>query len=775
MARKKVSADDSIPVPVPQYNTAASIESGLADFLAQISSSCGGVFTLTYARDAEQKAKAALNALSKKKKKASCEQTGLIATTTNQVTGQAETVPVTVEVLESWVTKYSQLAANFQSVNVLLQSLVKLGTKNTQILNERSIYRADVMTAATMSLHSSGKYTFESLPLCTRYRTLCITEPDREFLYKNLRKNGSGGKEIIYWISDEGAIAIPKDEKTGNILQGDSEFWTAFYNANDQNICDILHGIEKAAYDYEKLRPVGENGMPEQSFEDLLLQFVPQCMIRNAFLTKRFSVERGADGKDVTRFDCFLIECGSGLEKSAKREQWQTVLAKTLLSGLSTKEIKYAPQFSNTPGVGLRCIPLAGEYENGTSWSVDKLGMQGRLAAERGEKAPELPSELKKYFYGVNGDLCLFQSDPEMCLLRIADFIYRVLVEGTYCRQCLVLAGSAKDGKSILVKIIYAILGLEIKPLSSTKGIEDPQYLYPVMNEPLVVFPEVQKPQIVFDSSPFKAVTGGDSLQVKKLYCTPVTWHPEHTRFMMTTNKQVFLKGEAPASRCLPIACQKAYTGRTVRTEEDIIASCLLQRVEILQWVCDTVAYYKAVKTVNGESTGIFMPDRLLIVTDEDYKKVIEGEIQLLDMSERDKRKLERHAIEATGVGLFHVNYNDEGSEDETEWYEILYDALFEPDQNGIVKRSCFTKALLEGITPDPYTKIIPSKDAKLAADALGIKHDHILWDKSFKAFKDWMLAEGKMSIVKIKGDYYCKGIKLKQLGLESTVDVEDM
>ena len=493
MARTKIVSDMDM-THAPQYATAASVESGLADFLAQLSSSCGGVFTLTCARAAERQAQAALEALSKKRKKAGAELTGLIATTTNAVTQKRETVPVTVEMLQTWVDSYAPLAAAFQSVAVILATLIKIGTQNTSILNSRAVVRADVMTASTMALHApTTKYTYETFPLLTRYRCRCVTEADRDFLYKYLRQNGPEGHEVLYWMTDGGAVVIPREEKYGTIPQGDREFWEIFNSTNDQKMEQILHAIERVAYTYEQEKPVGDDGMPEISFEDRLLTFVPQCLLRYAVLTRRMRTEQGENGTPIQKFDCYMVECSLGqTDHGGNREKWREALSKALLYEIALGEVRHAPQFSNVPGEGLSCIPLAGELADGTTWCVDKLGMQGRLRAERGEGAPPLPSEFHDFFFGKNDSFSFFESDPRMSLLRIADFLYRVMIDGTSCRQCLTLAGSGKDGKSIFIKVIFGILGLAETTLDATK-LEDPAHRYAILNSPLVGMPEVSK------------------------------------------------------------------------------------------------------------------------------------------------------------------------------------------------------------------------------------------------------------------------------------------
>lgn len=764
MAKRKADIVEIDTAKAPNFKTSAAIESGLYDFLGEVASCCGGTFELTLARSAENRALEALAAYEKKRKGYDNASTGLVATSKNAVTGKTDRVPVTVGMLENWVETYTPLAKAYQTAGVLLKSIAMYGQRNTDVINERATLRADNLTAATMLLHSpTTKYEYETVPLLTRHRCRCVTEADRDFLYRHLRKNGARGHEVVYWMNDDGAIAVPRAERTGEIPEGDAEFWNAFYTENDARIHDILLALEATAYNYEQAKPVDDAGLPVP-FDDALLGIAPQCLLRHAVLTKRLRTELGEDGKTTTKFDCYLVECQLGaMDRSAKREKWHSALSHSLLADLVMSEIAYAPQFSNRVGESLVAIPLAGENPDGSSWAIDALGLNGKRLAESGAGAPELPSEFRRFFFGEHGNLCIFQSDPKMSLLRLADFMFRVLIEKTQCRQCLTLAGVGKDGKSVLIKVLQGVLGLAEATLDAER-LDDPAATYSIINAPLVVLPEVKRPSEVFKKGFFKALTGGDTLQLRQLYHMAIDWTPEHSRLMMTTNSPVYLSGDAQVSRCLPVAMQKAYDPRTARSESDIIASCLTQKVEFLQWVCDYRTYFQTLRTPNGDATGLFMPDRLMIITDEDFAAVMTGEMSLLDASERERRLLERRAMEATGSGRFFVSYGEEAGDDEAEWYELLFNALLEPAEGESVARTELASALMFAVEPDRVTKLPRCPDAKHAADALGISTSHLLRDRAFAAFKNWLEAEGRATLVKVRGTFRYKGVRIKPL-----------
>lgn len=772
MTKKKEYTEAEV-TPAPRFNTRAGITSGLDEFLEEIMSLCGGKFHLTFARSADSLAKKALDALEHKRKGYVDMATGLIASFTNDIDGKTEPKKVTVGMIEGWLSRFSNLAATYQSVGVLLTSLVKFGDRNTTELNVRATIRASTCTEATMMLQSpSVTYEYSTRKLLDSYRCRCVTDADRDFLYDHLRRNGAKGHEVLYWMGEDGAIVVPRDERSGVIPEGDDDFWNAFYAENDVKLRDILSTMEAAAYDYEQVKPEQDNGMPK-TFDDYLLEIAPQCVARYAVLTKRLRKVVGTDGKASIEFDCFLIECQMGAtDRGRSREKWKSALSRGMLSDLVKSEVRYAKQFSNTPGVGLVCIPLTGENADGTTWEIDTLGVRGKRLAEQGENPPELPSEFRRFFFGERGQMCIFQSDPNMSLLRIADFTYRILVEGTKCRQCLTLTGSGKDGKTALIQVLQGVLGLKEVTLNAEK-IDDPASMYSVINAPLMVLPEVRKPSEVFKSSFFKSLTGGDSMQLKRLYHMPIDWTPEHGRLMMTTNNPVYLSGDAQVSRCLPVAMQQAYDPRTARTSDDIVASCLMQKREFLQWVCDLRAYYQALRVPNGDSTGIFMPDRLMIVTDEDFNDIMSGEVSLLDSTEKVRRIFERRAIEATGSGRFFVSYGDEAGDDEAEWYEILFNALLETDPEGSIARSELSKAVMSSVEINRITKQPRCPTAKLAIDALGISTTHIIHDRAFGAFKKWLDSEGKATLVKAGGIYRFKGVKLKEFDTPDDTAIE--
>lgn len=764
MPKKKADYIEVDSTPAPTFSTRADIESGLADFLAEVASCCGNRFELTLARSAERQAADALTAFEKKRKGYADTRTGLIATVTNPVTGRTDRTSVTIGMVEGWLGDSEALAKTYQTAGIILTLLVRYGNRNTDILNTRATFRADNLTAATMMLHSpTTTYSYEVAPLLGRYRCRCVTEADRDFLYRHLRKNGPRGHEVVYWMGLDHAIAIPRAERTGEIPEGDPEFWRAFDDENDVKISEILKAIEATAYNFEQAKPTHENGLP-LSFDDALLRIAPQSLLRYAVLTKRLRNEVGEDGKTTSRFDAYLCEVQLGtMDRSSKREKWRTALSKSLLYDLEMSEIQYAPQFSNTLGEGLVCIPLAGENADGTQWAIDASGTSGKHRAERGESVPDLPSEFNRFFFGERGDLCIFQSDPKMSMLRLADFLFRVLIEKTQCRQCLVLAGAGKDGKSVLVKIINSVLGIEETTLNAER-LDDPAATYNVINAPLIVMPEVKRPSEVFKSGFFKSLTGGDTMQLRKLFHMAIDWTPEHSRLMMTTNNAVYVGGDAQVSRCLPIAMQKAYDPRTARSESDIISSCLTQKLQFLQWICDTRAYYQALRTPNGDKTGLFMPDRLMVITDEDFEDIMRCDKSLLDMSERDRRLTERRAMEATGTGRFFVSFGEEAGDDEAEWYELLFNAILEPAKDESIARADLATALIAAVEPDRTTKMPRCPEVKHAVDALGISTAHLLRDKAFSAFKAWLESEGKATLTRTHGNFRYKGVRLKPL-----------
>lgn len=767
---------DSLSMPAPRFTTSAAVSSGLDEFLDGVKALCAGAFTLTFARAAETQTAEALKLIDKHSKKAGDAKTGLIVKIENAATGKVESAPVTVSMIDGWMSRFPPFKREFATPGAFLYALKRVGEKNTTIINARAATRADVLTAPTMLLHSPAtSYKYSSFPLVTRHHVKMTTEADREYIYRHLRKNGKPGHEILFWITPERSIPVPREEKSGFIPAGDDDFWSAFYAKNDQKTHDILAAIEAKAYQFEQSRDTSESGLPQKSFDEELLSIAPQALLRFAVLTRRTRVEVSEEGKAQEVFDAFLIECSlGGTDRSGKREKWHEALSRSLLYEIDLREVEHAPQFSNIPGKGLVCIPLAGERPDGSTWSIDISGAAGKHAAESGLAAPALPSEFARFFFGEDGSLCFFASDPAMSQLRLADFLFRVLVDRTYSRQCLTLAGSGKDGKSILIKVLSAVLGVEEATLN-TDRLDDPACTYSVLNAPLVVMPEVRKPSQVFASSFFKSVTGGDTLQLRKLFCMAVDWTPEHTRLMMTTNSVVFVAGDAQVSRCLPIACQKAYTPRTARPEDEIIAACLSQRVEFLQWVCDTVTYYRSLKAPNGDSLGLFMPDRLMIVTDSDFRDFRSGARSLLDMSERERRQVERLAMESTGVGRFIVTYGDESSEDEVEWYSALFEALFDVDASSETPRSAVSKAIIEGceLTTSKRPK---NPDLFYAIKALGISTDNLLHDKRFKAFKAWAEQEGRFTVKKNRaGIFVCAGVRLKEATQAGSSEIEKL
>ena len=113
MAKKKADIIEIDTARAPNFSTSASIESGLADFLFEVESCCGGAFKLTFARSAENHAQDALYADEKKRKGYDNADTGLVATLKNAVTGKTDRVHVSSGMLENWIDTYAPLAKSW--------------------------------------------------------------------------------------------------------------------------------------------------------------------------------------------------------------------------------------------------------------------------------------------------------------------------------------------------------------------------------------------------------------------------------------------------------------------------------------------------------------------------------------------------------------------------------------------------------------------------------------------------------------------------------------
>jgi hypothetical protein len=413
------------------------------------------------------------------------------------------------------------------------------------------------------------------------------------------------------------------------------------------------------------------------------------------------------------------------------------------------QEIK---QFSNTPGQGLTCVSLDGINVNGNAHS----------------KRPELPKNWNAFFFGATGKTPMFACDVEMSLLRVAYFVSRLVTEDSYTRQILFCAGGGNDGKTVFCETISKLIGEENSISLNPNGLDNDGTKIGLLNKSFVYMPDAAQPSTILDNPTVKQLTGRDTMPMRRLYCSPFNYTPEHTFVAVTTNKTVYAKGIHQTSRVLPLTFQINYLGSSQKDPEVLKAELLSERTEFLQWCFDMLKFYRDRTNKCGEKLTLFRANGLMLLTDDAYNQWLNStELSAACEDIQIERKIRlRQELEAlnNGPGRFVALSEEDSEETDADFFGRLVKNYFILEAGATCARADIQMLLIEN-------------EKEILIKACGFKTSNLNYCQRYRSFLKYLASLDGVSetILRHSGRVF-KGIKINPNGYyDRTTDDDDV
>lgn len=560
-----------------------------------------------------------------------------------------------------------------------------------------------------------------------------INDADKEFIYNNLRTNSGE----LYWVDSSGKLSPIFVEETSGQISNSCKFldtWNEFaYPLMKQYQSEVICQAE-AIY---KGTPIND-GLPVEKFDDILTHLIPRIVLQNIDLVTR--LRKDGDKYLPDGFEVTIHGANGGLGMSL--ESWKTIIMKQLNRYIQKSKITSVKQFSNVKGAGI------------TYFSLEGINTNGR----KHDKRPELPPVWSKFIFGQDGTKSIFGCDTEMSLLRLAYFVSNLVLEDSCSRQILFCAGGGNDGKTTLCSTLSALLGNENAVSINPTQLENDGNRIGIINKSFVYMPDVGQPSKILDNSIVKQLTGRDPMAMRKLYCSPFTYTPEHCFVAVTTNKTIYAKGIHQTSRILPLTFQINYTMEEQKSSAVIQSELLSERTEFLQWCFDMLRFYRERKNVNGETLTLVTGNGLRLMTDERYNEWLNGRCNMTQTGDISlDRKLQlSYELEAlnNGPGRFVALSEEDSEESDDELFSRLFEQTFDIDPEGFCSKADLQMYFMEN-----------EKDILIRA--LGFKTSNLSYCNRYRLFLKYVRnTEGvEDKFVKIGGKTInaFRGIRLKE------------
>lgn len=684
----------------------------------------------------------------KKSKQGKPIETSLRIAMKDTMSGKTITKELTTDLLSDIWNNQSFTVKNLwgtvlEFVNIALTYIIRYNNAVTEHRIER------IKTLDPAIEHLSGvNIERVAIPLGT---TLCkpqISAADREFIYDHLRSNSGE----LYWLCDDVLYPIFKIEKS-NAISKDCEFltnsWINFaypyiqkYQAHIISLADTILKQQSVPQNQQIVETLQET----QKFEELLHIEVPRFVIRNINLVQRIRVKTDKDDKGnnvaIKQQDGFEIALKSNAKNyDCSMESWRDTFANKLLDSVQFNEVARIKQFSNTVGGGIQYFSLDGIDTNGI----------------KHDKRPELPAFWNAFFFGKNGNKPLFACDVEMSLLRVAYYICNLVTENGYTRQILFCAGGGNDGKTTFCETLRDLMGANNAISLNPNQLDNDANRIGLINKSFVYMPDVKRSGDILDNPVVKQLTGRDTMPMRKLYCSPFSYTPEHTFVAVSTNSTVYAKGEHQTSRILPLSFQINYTMAEQKSPEQMRVELLSERNELLQWCFDMKRYYSERLNVNGEKLQIFKANSMLLITDENYNKWLNGELSFTTDDQKTERQLQTQLeLDAlnNGPGRFVATPEQDMEECDMSFFSKLIQMFFVLDKDAKCTKGDIQLCLVENAN-NLIVKTIGFKISNLAY--CGHYRAFLKYIESLDGVKDTRWRDGK---IQTRG---FTGIKLKE------------
>ena len=578
---------------------------------------------------------------------------------------------------------------------------------------------------------------------------------EKEFVWDKLAIVKSSEEEAddgqLYWKFNDGYRMVPLQTRANQTLEIDPTdygFWKRWWDENreivyqyEQEILNTLsrYYIQKKnrnnnVLDLEYTSEDKNTLIYDKDVESLIFEKCPRC-IMNALNFGHRMIDDG--GKNLIPTCVFI----SALKKTEtfkvtqmEENDWTSVLSKTLLMYVDKEKLKRIKIFSNKSEGGvynLGAVPVPREFN--TPPTLDTCPTWKMFLTNK------FPS-------------------PKMSLLRLARFVLSILDSNDFSRQILLCLGPGGDGKSTMIDSIGEMFGKFSQSTSIDNCIDNNFGLSTCINKRFIIIGDTAQAnksvQRFFENSKIKQITGSGSetasLQVDIKNKNPISWYPSGAKIAVVSNAtRLFLNGEAMTSRISPLYFEKNFTRKQEIAQNVLQAKLVSEKAQFLEWFMDYYHYYTTLKNVKGETNLLHLPNRVAIVTDQQFDDWYNGKEDNVFSDNLEDIQIKRYTKEAFEVSttgsksslpVLNIRYNeqDEGLDElDTEWDDAL-DVLFKQDDNGFISFNEIKQALL-------YIKMnekkcgLSTKDYTIVSSTgiLDLNYKQITYSSLYRIFLD--------------------------------------
>lgn len=535
---------------------------------------------------------------------------------------------------------------------------------------------------------------------------------EKEFVWNKLAIVKSSEEDAddgqLYWKFNDGYRMVPLQTRASQTLEIDPTdygFWKRWWDENRESVYqyeqEILNTLSRYyiqkknrnnnVLDLEYTSEDKNTLIYDKDVESLIFEKCPRC-IMNALNFGHRMIDDG--GKNLIPTCVFI----SALKKTEtfkvtqmEDNDWTSVLSKTLLMYVDKEKLKRIKIFSNKSEGGvynLGAVPVPREFN--TPPTLDNCPTWKMFLTNK------FPS-------------------PKMSLLRLARFVLSILDSEDFSRQILLCLGPGGDGKSTMIDSIGEMFGKFSQSTSIDNCIDNNFGLSTCINKRFIIIGDTAQAnksvQRFFENSKIKQITGSGSetasLQVDIKNKNPISWYPSGAKIAVVSNAtRLFLNGEAMTSRISPLYFEKNFTRKQEMAQKVLQEKLVSEKAQFLQWCMDYYHYYTTLKNVKGETNLLHLPNRVAIVTDQQFDDWYNGKEDNVFSDNLEDIQIKRYTKEAFEVSttgsksslpVLNIRYNeqDDGLDElDTEWDDAL-DVLFKQDDNGFISFNEIKQALL--------------------------------------------------------------------------------
>lgn len=160
-------------------------------------------------------------------------------------------------------------------------------------------------------------------------------------------------------------------------------------------------------------------------------------------------------------------------------------------------------------------------------------------------------------------------------------------------QQCAVLYGSGGNGKSVLLDLLRQILGPDNCSSVSMKNISKDTGRYAMMNKTVNITDETPT-NVFLESSDFKAIVSGDTLEVRRLYSNSASWKC-NTKLIFACNDLPYTSdfSDGLYRRLIIVPFRASFTHEKGNRDNLILDKLLAERSGILHTILKAYKNFK--------------------------------------------------------------------------------------------------------------------------------------------------------------------------------------